>query len=1001
MKSIRPEFRLHVWLTVQSLMLAAGIVAHGGETMLIDHATSLANGGFEESPASQTYVECPSWDSFFPEGDSAVSLLNVAPLFGARHALVTGYQGAGARVHPSQTIPGGTWTVQEGDVFVIRFHARSWTGFDPGTDKAQVIYHIVDAAGNLVSDSVAGEAGTADRLMSRDFSIPAADTWYEHTASSNPVRAGSPWIGKRLKFRILHTGDRNEFLTIDGVSLSALRGTSSQAAQLVAAYPLDGNLEDSSGNGNHGTGTAEFGPGFGNGSSLAGGPQQSVSVPQRTSGGFSIAFWLKTTARGGSGVRLNWDEGSALVDAGGSSSGFGISLRENFIAFGTGNKSLFSRTAVNDGEWHHVAVTRAFPSGLIELRVDGLFEDTATGISGLIGGTSPVALGKSRGGDRVFDGLLDDLRIFTGVLTTGEIQEIRIGTGDSDSDGHSNAEEESAGTCWGDAGDFLRPAAVTSHTGDGSFRVDLDGKTDRSYRLLRIQGGGLDGALEEVGATPALGENAPVALSDPAPPPGRAFYQVAAEKGMPVRPNILLIIADDHGYADLGAYAHARPDIKNLTPRLDSLAAGGVLFTQAYAVGPVCSPARSGMITGRYPHEWDSTGGWSPGLPVNVPTIAEYLRDTGYQTAMLGKSDYGKGFFTTTTREHPLRHGFDSFFGFSAHAHDYYLHSQDIANRAIGTNDSAHLGPLISNNGRLPLPDGKWLTEELTDRAISFIGGQKSSIKPFFLELSYNSVHSLIHQVPQAYLDAEGIPRLPDYDPSGDFASYGSYYNAYSRPGYRISDADMRKYYRAHLRAFDDQIGRVLDELAASGLASNTLVVYLSDNGGEAFTGANNLPLSGCKYTTFEGGIRVPFIMNWPGKLPAGITYPHVVSALDVSPTLCEAAGIREVPNLRGHSLLKPVRGQTPVVAGGRNLFWKFNSFWAVRHDDWKLVFSNKGDATGHTSQVRFNAAALGKICLFNLANDPGETNDLAGDPEFAGVKADLQSLYNSWFSSL
>ena len=393
--------------------------------------------------------------------------------------------------------------------------------------------------------------------------------------------------------------------------------------------------------------------------------------------------------------------------------------------------------------------------------------------------------------------------------------------------------------------------------------------------------------------------------------------QVPREMGGRPQPNVLLIVGDDHGFADISAYPNARPDIS--TPSFDRLATDGILFTQAYVTSPVCSPSRCGYLTGRYQNEWDRAGGWAPRLPAKVKHIAEYLQDAGYATAMIGKNDFGQPVGSIDNRDHPINHGFERFFGFNAHAHDFWLSSQTITDTvqpAWPTEASAHLGKYINSEvpgGFETAPDSKWQTELFTDRAIQYLEGRKSKSQPFFLYLSHASVHALIHQVPKSYLDAEGVPELPLYDPStnlpGNPSSYNQYYYSYSRPSPQdpkgvISDADMRKYYRAHLRAYDDQMGRLLDALENAGLADNTIVIYFSDNGGEALTGANNHPLSGSKYTTFEGGLRVPMIISWPGRLPSGKTYEHVSSTLDIVPTLLDAAGVESPAMLRGHSMI-------------------------------------------------------------------------------------------------
>lgn len=481
------------------------------------------------------------------------------------------------------------------------------------------------------------------------------------------------------------------------------------------------------------------------------------------------------------------------------------------------------------------------------------------------------------------------------------------------------------------------------------------------------------------------------------------------------KPNILLIVGDDHGYADISAFPHARPDIS--TPNFDRLATTGTILTQAYVTSPVCSPSRCGYLTGRYQNEWDPTGGWSPRLPANVKHIAEYLQEAGYATAMIGKNDFGQPTGSNDNREYPINHGFDQFFGFTAHAHDFWLHSQE-ATQSVSppwpTDASAHLGKFA--NSEKPdqfetAPDGKWMTELFTDRAIEYLDGRKNATNPFFLYLSHASVHALIHQAPKPYLDAEGVPEILPYDPTTDVpgnpALYTTYYYEYSRTKPQadygiIDDLEMRKYYRAHLNAYDDQMGRLLDALSNNGMDDNTIVIYFSDNGGEALTGANNQPLSGSKYTTFEGGIRVPMMISWPGRVPAGRVYTHVTSVLDIVPTLLEAAGIEDSDSLRGLSLLQPLAENAPIVEGERTLYWRFNDFWAIRHGDYKLMFSNKGIAGPHTSQITFNEAALGKVSLFNLAEDPGESNNLSEsqDPKIIAIRKKLKALFDAWEKS-
>ena len=214
-------------------------------------------------------------------------------------------------------------------------------------------------------------------------------------------------------------------------------------------------------------------------------------------------------------------------------------------------------------------------------------------------------------------------------------------------------------------------------------------------------------------------------------------------------PNILLIVVDDQGYADFSPFKNHSSEIS--TPSLQRLADAGVVFTQAYTTAPVCSPSRAGLYTGKFQFRWDTSAGWGPGLPYSVKTIAEYLKEAGYTTARIGKSDYGTNYFKFDVREYPLNHGYDYFLGFSAHAHDYWLHSEEIAKRTPDPNGtSAHLGPLMENNGYRSFDDDQYLTDIFTNEAIKYMNTEKD--KPFFLTLAYNSVHHVIHEVPEKYL---------------------------------------------------------------------------------------------------------------------------------------------------------------------------------------------------------------------------------------------------------
>ncbi|MDQ8191557.1 sulfatase-like hydrolase/transferase [Roseibacillus persicicus] len=989
-----------------TLFLSAFSSAALAQTVLI--SPTVRNGGFEDVD-STSFATTPFWESYFPEADAVDLVLPTNPKSGSLRGFVNGYQGSGTRIHPAQTIPAAEWTVAEGDVFSVKLAARSGFNLDISEDALQCILEVVDSNGNPIEDPNSS-TGFSRRLLSSLRYLTATGTYQDLTFISDPVLAGSPWIGNSVKLRLLNTGDRDEYTIIDDVTLTAYReGELDLPLALLASYQAEGNSEDSLAPGTDAIPDVElsYGSGFGVGQSFQT-QDGGLTIPMELPVSYSLSFWFRTSELGTEGTTLSWRDGSVLLDASNGNGGMGVSLVGERVAFTVGSKTLFSRSLLTDDKWHHLTVTHANTLGSIQLFVDGLLEDFGAVTPGESLANDLVA-GRSRALDRPFDGFIDDLRIYQGLLDKEAIEEIRTSNHDTDGDGSSDAEEAEAGTDRGNANDYLQVDSI--EVTDEGVNTVVTGKKLRGYELQRLSGLDSSHTSTTVDSRSPLPFDSELSLTDSAPPAERGFYQITAAKGSPVKPNIVMIVGDDHGYADLSAYAHSQPDIA--TPNLDRIAASGVRFTQAYTTSPVCSPSRTGFLTGRYQNEWDPSGGWVPGLPATSKHLAEYLDEAGYTTAMIGKNDFGQNLFFPTGREYPGNHGFDEFFGFNAHAHDFFLHSQAITDSSIPAwpgEASAHLGQFLNSEAPTnyeTLADGIWQTQEFTDRAIDFVEEQEAESEPFFLYLSHASVHALIHQVPKSYLDEVGVTELPIYDPTtnvpGNPANYNTYYYEYSRPAPigPISDADMRKYYRAHLKAFDDQIGRLLDSLESTGQLNNTLIVYFSDNGGEALTGANNQPLSGSKYNMFEGGIRVPMLMSWPGVLPANQVYDEIVSTLDVVPTLLEAAGVEEAPQLRGFPLLSPLRENRPILKTDRTLFWRFNDYWAVRRGDWKLLFSDKG-INITTSQITFNPRLLGREGLINLATDPSESSNQASsnDPEIIALKAELRALFEAWEAS-
>ncbi len=399
------------------------------------------------------------------------------------------------------------------------------------------------------------------------------------------------------------------------------------------------------------------------------------------------------------------------------------------------------------------------------------------------------------------------------------------------------------------------------------------------------------------------------------------------------KPNIVVILSDDQGYVDSGCYGGK--DVR--TPNIDRLAAEGVRLTDGYVSCPVCSPTRAGIMTGRYQQRfgyYTNQASNVAGLPLEEITLAQVLRSAGYATGAIGKWHLG-----TQPDRHPMSRGFDEFYGFLGGAHSYIkLRREDIP-----------ANPIM--RGREAIDEQGYLTDLFTREALSFIERHKR--EPFFLYLAYNAVHGPL-EATEKYLS-----RVKADDPK-------------------------RRTYLAMLAALDDGVGAVLDKLEEVGVSENTLVFFLTDNGGPTpKTTANNGPLRGTKGTVWEGGIRVPFIVRWPARLPAGKTCSEPVISLDIFPTCLAAAG---VPLPRGRTY--DGKNLIPTLAGRSSgplheaLFWAFRwspngGFWAIRRGEWKLVHD------------------AGTLHLFNLAEDIGEQRDLAQDkPQL--VK-ELSEQYYEW----
>jgi len=445
------------------------------------------------------------------------------------------------------------------------------------------------------------------------------------------------------------------------------------------------------------------------------------------------------------------------------------------------------------------------------------------------------------------------------------------------------------------------------------------------------------------------------------------------------RPNVVILLADDLGYGELGCYGGTEIP----TPNIDSLARDGVRLTSGYVTAPYCAASRAGLLTGRYQtrfgFEFNPIGATNDdpqiGLPVEERTIADKLRDAGYATALVGKWHLG-----ATAAYHPQRRGFDEFYGFLHEGHYFvpppwngtttWLRRNALPDGSQGRWTSpdgriiwsTHMGhrepdydannPILRNSQ--PVAESRHLTDAITQEAVNFIDRHQS--QPFFLLAAYNAVHSPL-QGAGAYMERFG----------------------------HIEDI-QRRIFAAMLAHLDDGVGDVLDALKAHGLDEQTIVVFLSDNGGPTRElTSSNRPLRGEKGQLYEGGMRVPFVIRWPGTVPPGGTDDRMMSSLDLNATIRAAAVLGEDDRLAADGV-----DLAPYLSGALSspprdvLYWRMGTGAALRQGQWKIVRPGR----------RGGGAARWQ--LYDLAADLGETEDLAErDPERLSDMVEVWSRLN------
>jgi N-acetylgalactosamine-6-sulfatase len=409
----------------------------------------------------------------------------------------------------------------------------------------------------------------------------------------------------------------------------------------------------------------------------------------------------------------------------------------------------------------------------------------------------------------------------------------------------------------------------------------------------------------------------------------------------PAKPNIVLLFADDLGWGDLSSYG--APDVA--TPHIDSIGKAGVRFTQFYSNAPECTPSRAALLTGKYPQrfgglecaigvgnvgrydeaEWLQKRG-ELGLPADGSTLPQLLRNAGYETACFGKWHLGY-----EDKFLPRRHGFQKYFGILGGGADYFRHVEQSGGKYLFDDEK-------------PVDRAGYLTDLFADGARAWLAGRRN---PYFLYLPFNAPHA-------------------PYQGPGDAAQPLANWNR-----------GPRGTYASMIERMDYQVGRVLEAIRKSGQENNTIVAFLSDNGGTGV--GRNVPLRGGKSSVWEGGIRVPCLMRWPGVIQPGSSTAQAAANMDLTATFLDAAGIRASASLDGSSLRKVLSGAAQPFS--RDLLWRYKRAKtrrkAVRSGDWKYMWDD------------------GEEMLVNLAEDPGESRNLLASAPDRAVR--LRSLLRDW----
>lgn len=471
---------------------------------------------------------------------------------------------------------------------------------------------------------------------------------------------------------------------------------------------------------------------------------------------------------------------------------------------------------------------------------------------------------------------------------------------------------------------------------------------------------------------------------------GLALAAIPAHAAPARKPNVIVILADDLGYGDTGVYGSKI--VK--TPNIDALARDGVRFTQGYVSHPVCAPSRAALLTGRYQtrfgYEFNPVGrDRDGGVSLDETFIGQVMQKAGYRTGMVGKWHLGQ-----SGDYHPVARGFDEYFGTTAGANAFIVETKPgdefhstpgveatyasaEGGRGLGPGTEAQQMVVLRQRspitrGRDPVEVKEYLTDAFTNEAVRFIGANKD--KPFFLYLAHTTPHTPL-QAPAKYIER---------------------YKDVPNKGQRV--------YAAMVSALDDSVGAVRAKLKAEGIEKDTLIVLLSDNGCAGYIGdaCTNSPLNGYKGTHLEGGVRVPFVMAWPGHIAPKVE-TRVVSSLDIAPTAAALAGATMPKGSDGVNLIPYLTGKNAATPNP-TLYWRSGLNFAIRDGDWKMWAVNRADPSEQASDqaritpdgVQAKLSPKGRfVMLYNLKDDPGETRNLAKDQP--DVVARLQAKIEAW----